>query len=612
MPAPFGTWDPMGATRDRRVRDDLPAINHWLSLTRLRAVSAVILFAFTLRLLGVAQVDVGPLAAVCGGLALFSVWSLRLSGARNWPWPFFYLQQLADLIGITAGIAMAVAPESALLFRPIFILVVVPASLVSVPAGLVCATGAGLAHTGLLVAERGLSTATLLSLDSLAPTFLFFLVAQQCFFYAEHLEEKNRTLARLAGHLDDSKRQLEELVDVARALNSTIEPSELLALVSRLVAARLEADWAATFLVDREKATFRLASDPGALANGFRGVELPIGGWKPIARLERDREIVLMGPELEGIPEVLTDRRRFSRLLLAGLFQGAQLLGFLAMGYVSPSTRDRERDLRRLRDIAEHATIALRNAQLLEEAREASALKSEFVSTMSHELRTPLNVLIGYAEVLRDGDAGPLSEPQRELIERMDARSRELHELIEATLQVGRLEAGCIRVELAPVAPEQLLAALQAGTAGLPHRPEVPCEWTMDCDAEGAISTDLAKVALIVRNLVSNAFKFTESGRVEVTIRPVRSQLEIQVADTGVGMAPEQVRLAFEMFRQLDANGRERQGGVGLGLYIVDQLVKRLGGRIEVESAPNRGSIFRVLLPGYSREGVADAPYRAA
>jgi signal transduction histidine kinase len=320
---------------------------------------------------------------------------------------------------------------------------------------------------------------------------------------------------------------------------------------------------------------------------------------------------VLAGPELAGLPEVLAGRGDFARMLLAGLFQGDQLLGFLAMGYVSPSTRDRERDLRRLRAIAEHATVALRNAQLLEDAREASALKSEFVSTMSHELRTPLNVLIGYAEVLREGDAGPLSVSQRELIDRMDARSRELLELIEATLQVGRLEAGCIRVELAPVAPEQLLTVLQTGTAGLPRRPEVACAWKVDCDADGTISTDLAKVALIVRNLLSNAFKFTEAGRVEVTIRGLRSHLEIQVADTGMGMAPEQVRLAFEMFRQLDASASRRQGGVGLGLYIVDQLVKRLGGRIEVESAPGRGSIFRVVLPGYSRDAVA-LPYRAA
>jgi signal transduction histidine kinase len=152
---------------------------------------------------------------------------------------------------------------------------------------------------------------------------------------------------------------------------------------------------------------------------------------------------------------------------------------------------------------------------------------------------------------------------------------------------------------------------LQVGTAGLPRRPEVSCEWKVDCDAEGLISTDIAKVALIVRNLVSNAFKFTESGSVEVSVRPLTSQLEIEVADTGVGMAAEQVRFAFEMFRQLDGSASRRQGGVGLGLYIVDQLVKRLGGRIEVESALSRGSTFRVILPGYARQA-EPVPHRAA
>jgi signal transduction histidine kinase len=596
----------------RRVRDDLPAINHWLSLTRLRAVAAVAGFATVLRLLGLGGVRLMPLLGVCAVLGLFSAWSLRQRGAKDWPWRFFYLQQLVDLTGITVGIAVGVAATTALLFHPVYILVIVPASLVSVPTGLAVAMGATLGHELLLVLDRGFSAETLLGLESLAPVFIFFLIAQQCFFYAEHLEQKNRVLAGLAGRLDVSKRQLEELADVARALNSAIDAPELLALVSRLVTARLEADWAATFLVDSEKRSFRLAAGSGTLAEDFRGVELPVAGWAPVARLAREREIVLAGPELSQMPEVLTDRGKLSRLLLAGLFQGDQLLGFLAMGYASPAARDHARDLRRLRGIAEHATIALRNAQLLEEAREASSLKSEFVSTISHELRTPLNVLIGYAEVLRDEAAGPLSGEQRELIERMDRRSRELLELIEATLQVGRLEAGCVHVELGSIEIESLMASLRACTAGLPCRDEVILEWQTEMTPGGVIVTDPAKVALIVRNLVSNALKFTEAGRVLVAIRPLRSQLEIAVSDTGVGMAPEQVRLAFEMFRQLEANRAAHQGGVGLGLYIVDQLVKRLGGRIEVESTPGRGSTFRVVLPGYSCSAVELAPHRAA
>jgi signal transduction histidine kinase len=596
----------------RRVRDDLPAINHWLSLTRLRAVAAVAVFAIVLHLFGLGGVVLAPLLVVLAALGLFSLWSLRQRGAKEWPWAFFYLQQFADLVGITVGIAVGVSSQSALLFHPIYLLVVLPASLVSVPAGLAVAIGSTLGHELLLVLDRGFSIEMLFGLDSLAPTFLFFLMAQQAFFYAEHLEEKNRVLARLAGRLDVSKRQLEELADVARALNSAIDAPELLALVSRLVTARLEADWAATFLVDSAKRSFRLAAGSGTIAEDFRGVELPVAGWEPVERLAREREIVVAGPELAHMPEVLTESGRLSRLLLAGLFQGEQLLGFLAMGYASPATRDHARDLRRLRGIAEHATIALRNAQLLEEAREASSLKSEFVSTMSHELRTPLNVLIGYAEVLRDEAAGPLSSEQRELIERMDLRSRELLELIEATLQVGRLEAGAVHVELGSIEIHALITSLQATTAGLPRRDEVRLEWRIEATPGGVLVTDPAKVALIVRNLVSNALKFTESGSVVVTVRPLRSQLEIAVADTGVGMAPEQVRLAFEMFRQLEANRGTRQGGVGLGLYIVDQLVKRLGGRIEVDSIPGHGSTFRVVLPGYSGGTAGIAPIRAA
>jgi signal transduction histidine kinase len=393
---------------------------------------------------------------------------------------------------------------------------------------------------------------------------------------------------------------LAELVDAARTLNSTIDAPALLARVSRMALARLGGDWSAALRIDLVRRTFRVAAiaDASGTSSEPAGEEMPLASWAPLTSLAYARGAVLGEVDAKRTPEVLTRGRQLSSVLLAGLFRDEELFAALAVGHGTEHI-DRHASLERLAELAEHASIALRNAQLLEEARQASALRSEFVSTVSHELRTPLNVIIGYAEMLKDAQ-GAMSTEHRQLLERMDTCSRELLDLVEATLQVGRLEAGCIDVEVERQPIPALVAALQAGTSGLPRPSAVAFEWDHQSATDGVIVTDRAKVALVVRNLVSNAFKFTRSGRVSVRLRPRQNALEIEVSDTGIGIPPEKLPLIFERFRTL-RSAEPRASGVGLGLYIVDQLVKRLGGSITVESAPGSGTTFCVTLPGYAR-----------
>ena len=597
------------ARADAGGQGDLCVFNRWLCITRIRSSVAVVAFVLLMRAFGIGSLAVVPICAVCLGLCSFSYVALSRPLAERSPRLFFHLQNLVDLGGVTIALWAAKAGSATLLLRSVYVLIIVPGSLISIPAGMVVAGIASLCHLTLLGVEDGFSPGSLLSVEGVVPVFLFFLVAQQAFFYGGHLEGKNTTLSQLAARLADSRTRLATLIHIARTLNSTIEPTELVARVNRSALQHLGADWSATFLIDNERNTFRIAALSNVETKGSEidRVEFPVDSWPDIHRLVRERVIVLAGAEAEQVSPLLTGGRRFGTIFLAGLYRDDLCVGLLALGYKESETPPRDAILQQLTAIADHAAVALRNAQLLEDARQASALKSEFLSMVSHELRTPLNVITGFTEMLRDGAAGPLTGEQREILDRIGVRGRELFDLIEATLHVGRIETGRDGVSLAPVPLADLIHALKVNTAGLPRPTSVSFDWHLPNPPRGTIITDRGKVALVVRNLVSNAFKFTADGGVSVHVLPGQSSLTIVVRDTGVGIAHEQVPLIFEMFRQLENSLTRQHGGVGLGLYIVKQVVDRLEGSITVDSLPGHGTTFSVTLNHYHPDADGDA-----
>jgi signal transduction histidine kinase len=207
--------------------------------------------------------------------------------------------------------------------------------------------------------------------------------------------------------------------------------------------------------------------------------------------------------------------------------------------------------------------------------------------------------------MLADPTMGPLEPQQHDLVARVTARSRELHELITATLDLGRLEAGREDVAVELVELPLLCCDIDAEVAPLVHD-GVRLRWRHPMGL-APILGDRGKLKTILKNLIGNALKFTDAGSVEVETRLDDDTLTVTVCDTGIGMTPAEIGVVFDSFRQADASPTRRHGGVGLGLHIVKRLTALLRGDIRVESTPGAGSTFTLTLPA----APPVEPYRA-
>jgi signal transduction histidine kinase len=589
------------AERDDAVPRDLGTFNRWLNVSRIRACIGVAVAVGVLETMHRGTFNIPALVAICSISILASVAGLRSRTLARWPGRLFAAQTALDLTAVTLGLWLVATGLPALLFRSLYVLIITPVCLVTVPGGLVTAAVASVAHVGLLMAERGASREVLLSLEAVMPPVLLFLVAQQCFFYGGHLRQKNRDLAALASHLEESRRALAAeartaatLVEIARTLSTTLDATELLARVTRTMSEYLRADWGATFLADPERGTFRIvgATAPEIPLAELGRMDFPLQGWADLARLEAERIVVLDAGEAARVPIIFTSGRTLGTVLIAGLHRGDALVGFLAVGYHATDAEASRAARRLVAGIAEHAATVLHNARLLSELQLAADLKSEFVGAVSHELRSPLNVIIGYAEMLRDGEMGAVTADQAGALDRTHRQAVALLEMITALLDLNRFEAGRLPIAPAPVDVPALLAELLEQVPVAWRRPGVVLDVRCAPDVPSLV-TDPGKLKTILRNLVHNALKFTASGEVVVEAARVAGGVAFTVRDTGVGIPDDALPYIFEMFRQVPGTGG---GGVGLGLHIVRRFVDALDGRVEVSSRVGAGTTFVVTI----------------
>jgi PAS domain S-box-containing protein len=254
-----------------------------------------------------------------------------------------------------------------------------------------------------------------------------------------------------------------------------------------------------------------------------------------------------------------------------------------------------------LEDRIRSATAHLeeQNAQLLWQAHEvekANRLKSEFLASMSHELRTPINAIIGYAALMIEGMFGPLSDQQRDPLDRTRAAADHLRALIDDILDLAKIEAGKMQFTLEKLTLGDVVKEASQQMEPMFRRKSL--SYTVDVSPDApAIMTDRTKLKQVLLNLLSNAMKFTNKGGVSIVVRQHAMGVRIDVNDTGIGIRPEHLSVIWEDFRQVDQSRTREFGGTGLGLSITRKLVERLGGTISVESIVGVGTSFIVMLP---------------
>lgn len=392
------------------------------------------------------------------------------------------------------------------------------------------------------------------------------------------------------------------LAEVARQIGATLDAEELLAIVTRATREAMQTEWVVAYVWDEEREVLRPAAWVGLLDENVeevRNLDLSLGLVPVIDQMREGAVAVLPDRDRDDEFSAAVLRRwGVSSAVAALIMRGERRLGLLVTGQGRQPARFSDSQKALLRGIATYVAAAMDNARLHRVAQAANQLKSDFLATMSHELRTPLNVIIGYGDLMAEGAFGALNEQQRDVVDSSRRKATQLLDLINDTLDLNRLESGRDPVERTTFLLRTVCAEVETEVADVERAAGVVLRWEVPASFP-ALTTDRSKLKLALKNLVSNAMKFTKEGAVVVSAGTdgADGAITIRVADTGPGIAPEDLPVIFEMFRQGRGKDKARNPGVGLGLHIAKRFVERLGGTIRVESEIGKGSVFEIWMP---------------
>jgi signal transduction histidine kinase len=407
--------------------------------------------------------------------------------------------------------------------------------------------------------------------------------------------------------LDRSVEELKALGEVGQAVSSTLDLQTVLSTIVGRAVELSATDGGAIYEFDEGTEEFHLRATHGMsldLIEAVREARIRLGETA-VGRAALNREAVqipdIMAEAAYSLRDVM-ERAGFRAFLAVPLLREHRIIGALVVRRRVPGPFSKETvDL--LRTFATQSALAIQNARLFREIADkgrqleaASRHKSEFLANMSHELRTPLNAIIGFSEVLAERMFGEVNEKQAEYLQDILSSGRHLLSLINDILDLSKVEAGRLELELGrfhlPTALDNALTLVRERAT----RHGITLSQTVD-ERVGDLVADERKVKQILLNLLSNAVKFTpEGGRVGLTATTAEGVITIAVSDTGIGIAPEDQAAIFEEFRQVGRDDARKQEGTGLGLTLAKKFVELHGGRIWVQSQVGQGSTFSFTL----------------
>ncbi len=397
--------------------------------------------------------------------------------------------------------------------------------------------------------------------------------------------------------------RLERMLEISRELTSTVALEPLLRKIVAMAAELTDSEGGSILLWDARTGELRFCTASGDRSQNLANIPVPIEG--SIAGT------VLTSREPLIVPDAQADPRHYGeigqqigseiRLLLAVPMQiKERCIGVLEAVNKRDGQEFAQEDVDTLMTLAAQAAVAIENARLVGALRDAydqlgelDRLKSDVIAIASHELRTPLSLILLYAAVLRE-QLGDAAGAQLDAVLRAAMRLKHIIEtmLNLCYLETGQMEMTFTRFDLRTTVLEACddYKAL-AETHGLVLRTDLP-------DGGVPIHADREKVRVILGNLISNAVKFTpHGGQVQVALRRRGDEVEVSVADTGVGVSPQDLERVFDRFYQVEDHMTRRHGGMGLGLSTVKGLAELHSGRVWAESDPGQGSRFVVVLP---------------
>lgn len=409
----------------------------------------------------------------------------------------------------------------------------------------------------------------------------------------------------LSAALSNRLMEISALSEVGKAINTTLDLKDVLHMILSSSLELLGGTEGSVMLLTDDRTHLEVVSYRGPVMAPVVAGRTRVGEGIAGTVAERRQPMLIEGDPasdgLAGHPD-----RGIRSSMCVPLIRRDELMGVLNLNETEGKRRFSDHDLEALGLFAEHAAIAIGNASMFEQERETiqrledlDRLKSDFVATVSHELKTPLTAIIGSATTLSKRGSRMSPEQRATFIEMIERQGQRLLRLVQDILTTAQIESGMPKLrrelvdlrEAASVIIDDLRHSHPAREVNLTSDPERPHLWG-----------DLGAIQQILSNLIENALKYSDEGKVDVHLRETPTETVFSVSDEGRGISRDQLATVFDRFRQVDQSNTRGKGGFGLGLYIVKSLVEAHNGDIKVDSEEGRGTNFTVLLPKRNRD----------